>query len=154
MKIKLKRDSIKRRRVIFLNFLNNSSLKLDFTEEPGFIFVSKKIIEADTFWKNKPKPLEKMLKTFFISIEKNKIDKRLNNEISLFSSNIADSILPKYINLQKKWIKKFKSKSNISVNEHLKYALKEVFQSNGPINETILKKQLNDYLYSFKNWLL
>lgn len=91
--ILLKRNAHERQRYLSLQFEENC-LVLDFSQEPGIIFVDGKEISADPDWQKKPSPLALQLEYFFSMI---KYGKSLPDDFqsclaSVTNSEIANSI--------------------------------------------------------------
>ena len=68
--IALERDATQRQRIISVKFDANESLSIDFSREPGLIYLNGKSISADPDWEKNPRPLARQLDYFLEAIAK------------------------------------------------------------------------------------
>ena len=117
-------------------------IKLDFSKEPGTMYINELNECRDLKWNYKERPSELLLRTFLKAASGKEFDERLNIEIGLKANKVIDEINAIYQPLQIKWLLENLT-YKVQPDEHLKYALTELLQIAGPINENEIERLID-----------
>lgn len=134
----LARNGRRRERSIEVT-LNRNAVSLDFTVEPGTIIDTGVSANADPDWFARSRPLELMLGTFLQLTATGKFDRRISVEPALCACALSDQVLRFYNSALASWLT-----TRLTIpeeDEHLRYALNEILQSDGPLAPTVLEHQ-------------
>jgi predicted dehydrogenase len=119
----LERNSAIRRRYIDVAS-SEGVIAVDFSDEPGRIFVDNSEIDCDL--ESHASPLKSMLNAFLDGAFTGSIDPRLSPSLALESCRLSDEALKTYRELQAQWLMK---QVGVPVNDDIRYALTELISS-------------------------
>ena len=114
---------------------------MDFSREPGTITSGSTTIDGDLDWEVKRRPAARMLKAFLQGAAGGELDNRLNIEIGLRASQVIDQTSALYRSALIPWLIA-KLASPEAVDEDLRYALREILQSEGSLPEGAIEQQI------------
>lgn len=98
----LERNSSERSRYILAR--GRKDIRLDFSNEPGFISRDETIYNADLDWNSSPSPLEKMIEEFISKIRAKEKYQASMEALTVAVSELIDEIEPAYIKSLDKWL--------------------------------------------------
>ncbi|EMN01254.1 oxidoreductase, NAD-binding domain protein [Leptospira noguchii str. 1993005606] len=141
--IHLERNGKDRRRNIEV-VTKEDRFRLDFSQEPGFIFTNSKKVSGDSQWETSKRPLTCMLTSFLNWAGGGEFDKRLSAELGLRINRTIDQVSDFYRSAMADWFKYKLMDSLYSVDEDVVYALAETLQVEEVyLTEPIIKKILD-----------
>jgi predicted dehydrogenase len=138
--IELIRNGDKRSRLVEVT-TDKEDYKLDFTNEPGTITYSETELIGDSDWSESQRPAAQMLMAFLTCATGGELDKRLSIDVGLSANSAIDQVSILYnLSLNKFLVDKFSLP--LVVDDNLRYALKEILSSEGPLSEHIFNKHI------------
>jgi predicted dehydrogenase len=143
--IELVRNGNSRQRVIEV-FTHTSKLTLDFSCEPGLIYVDDVVLQKDLNYQNSARPLTKMLAAFLKGAAGGRRDARLDSSIGLRSCMLIDQVASLYYEELSCWLNREFSGYQDCVSNDLRYALTELIQSNDTDSSISMDRRI-DYIY-------
>lgn len=144
-RIEMARNHNSRQRLIEINTEKNK-ITLDFSREPGFIFVNSKVLCGDTEWDHKPKPVSNMLSAFLKAVAGGSCDARLDFSIGLSASELIDKITTSYHAALSSWLNSELKNHPDTPSSDLRYALAEILHTNDKDSTVQIEERIN-YLY-------
>ena len=142
--IELIRDCDHRSRLIEVT-TDKENYKLDFSTEPGTITYNKTEIIGDFDWRESQRPAAQMLTAFLKCATGGDVDERLSIEVGLSANTAIDQVSILYdLSLNKFLVDKFSVP--LIIDDDLRYALKEILSSEGPLSEYIFDMQVQQIL--------
>ncbi len=136
----LERNSDQRRRLITAT-AGEKILQLDFSKEPGIITDGSTTMVGDPDWDVMQRPVARMLTAFLKWVASDDYDSRLDIDIGLRACQVIDNTAHKYSSVMKSWLVERLS-SAVMIDDDLRYALCETFQSEGRLSVTEVEKQI------------
>lgn len=137
--IDLTRSGTVRKRLLDVS-TPRDELRLDFSNEPGFITRSGITEKAAQYRDPKRGPVAYMLMAFLDLVTDGKDEKRLDPSIGLRACRLCDQIYPIYQEAVHAWLISAISKNQKS--DDFVYALTEILQIDGRLPESALKSRL------------
>ena len=144
--IELVRNGISRQRVIEVTTIQKK-IVLDFGFEPGTIYTDDIALCGDSEWDDNPKPVSKMLVSFFQGAVGQGCDERLDNSIGLAASQLINQTALLYNKALMHWLSNALTNYQECFDDDLVYAFSELLQV-ADCNSTTPIEQRIDYLYS------
>ena len=136
----LERNSNERKRFIEI-FSQGKTTSLDFSSDTPFILENNINIYTEKNINKNDRPIAMMFKSLFNKIYDNKIDHRLNIDLSISTSKLIDQINKSYLNIQIPWaIKILSEETSNYLKEDIEYFLEEIFDSKSISFDLALKK--------------
>lgn len=151
--IELARNHNSRQRTIEVN-TEKKKITLDFSREPGVIFINAKELCGDREWGHKPKPVSNMLSAFLQTAAGGSCDARLDHSIGLSASQLIDQTTTFYRAALLPWLNSELEKHPDTISSDLRYALAEILQMNDSASIVPIEQRIN-YLYrNLKEFIL
>lgn len=148
--IQLVRNGTKRQRLIEVA-TDLEKLSIDFTEDPGIIYVGDDHIPNNLLLEPKNRPVSRMLMAFFNSIYINRPDVRLDFAMAKKSNRIIDEVHSYYETELSLWLEKKLRRIRSDQIEDLKYALKEIISKHDLVSQVHLDTKLTYLLKRLEN---
>lgn len=155
--MRLVRNGDTRKRIVDVE-TDQQRTTLDFSNEPGTITHGSSIINADPGWDSAIRPSAKMLATFLTSVAAcGEFDERLDIDIGLNANQGIDEVATMYDSALLPWLLA-KLNSLECIDEDLRYALREIILSNGPLPPQVVDAQIEQIKQAFvgdkaKSWM-
>jgi predicted dehydrogenase len=143
--IELSRNHSSRQRIIEVK-TEKKKITLDFSREPGVIYINAKEVCVDSDWSHKPKPVSNMLSAFFQASTGGSCDPRLDHSIGLRASQLIDQTTTFYHTALLTWLNSELEKHSYTISSDLHYALAEILQMNDSDSIVPIEQRIN-YLY-------
>ena len=143
--IELVRNGNSRQR-IFEVCTRHKKLTLDFSDEPGVIFVNGISQSGDSNWHVKKKPVAKMLESFLTGAAGGIRDARLDVSVGLNANQVIDQIATIYRSALIPWLNNELAVNQDVISVDLRYALIEILCVNDSDSVISIEKRI-EYLY-------
>lgn len=146
----IQRNSINRVRRIMVE-CDYGVRVLDFSIEPGVIFVDGNQHCADPNWNNEPRPLSTMLEAFWKISNGSNEDQRFSIDTALATCNISENVRLAYLPSVIAWlVTNLKSKRDMD--DSMYYAISEIICFN--FKEVSMKENSIHFMKLLNNWIL
>lgn len=117
---------------------SNSLLSLDFSVEPGVIWLGAQSICADSCWDHAKRPLALLLSAFLAAVAGEPLDSRLSLNTAFTACAITDAVMADYQSAITSWLADQLSLGN-ELDPAVRYALIERLQIDGRLPEIELE---------------
>ncbi len=139
--ILLERDSDQRRRSLAAT-VEQKTLHLEFSKEPGTISDGNTTVAGDPDWEIQQRPMAQMLTAFLKWVANGEYDRRLDVDIGLQACDVIDRTMDEYRPAMKSWLR-HRLSSMEQVDDDLRYALTEILQYEGSLSAADLQGQID-----------
>lgn len=118
---------------------SNGLLTLDFSVEPGVIWLGAQGICADSCWDHAKRPLASLFGAFLTAAAGESVDSRLSLDTAFTACAITDAVMAEYRTLMTSWLADHLSSGN-KLGDAVRYALVELLQIEGRFPKTELEE--------------
>lgn len=145
--IQLVRNGESRQRSIDV-VAGSRALRLDFSQEPGVITDGCTTMVGDDDWGTGKRPSARMLTAFLQWAAGGECDGRLSADIGVRTCHLIDQVSVKYRCAQLPWLAG-RLVSPGPVDDDLRYALGEMLQREGPLQQDLLERRIERVIAHF-----
>lgn len=108
IQLSMAREGAARRRLLRVTSQSGKIYAIDFTKEPGDMYINDELVEYVSTWSEKNRPTTLMVNSFMNFVESGKEDNKLNVDIALKTCQLLDDIYPSYSVKRRKWLEEMK----------------------------------------------
>ncbi len=123
IQVSMAREGSARLRLLQIKSNTGKTYSINFTKEPGEIFVDGKLVKNETTWGQENRPTIKMVNSFLTLVESGKEDDALKVDIALKTCQLLDEMYPIYSKKRRKWLRD--TNHLITDQAGIRYGLKE-----------------------------
>lgn len=105
IQISMIREGAARLRMLRVTSKSGKTFSINFTKEPGYIYIDGECMEYETSWSEVYRPTTKMVHSFINFVESGKEDEVLKVDIALKTCQLLDEIYPIYSVERRKWLR-------------------------------------------------